>query len=132
MNPMTFFPVVIIISLVTVEIGGASLLRMLTTDSELSEFDEQFFRAGHGHAGVLLILSLVYFLYLDRTELSEQAQWIAGGALALGVLAQSGGFFLHLALGEPNQASAGTAMTIGGGVLIAIALAALAYGLVRA
>ena len=132
MNPMTFFPVVIIISLVTVEIGGASLLRMLTTNSELSEFDEQFFRAGHGHAGVLLILSLVYFLYLDRTELSEQTQWIAGGALALGVLAQSGGFFLHLALGEPNRGSAGTAMTIGGGILIAIALAALAFGLVRA
>lgn len=132
MNPMTFFPVVIIISLVTVEIGGASLLRMLTTDSELSEFDEQFFRAGHGHAGVLLILSLVYFLYLDRAGLSEQMQWVAGGALALGVLAQSGGFFLHLALGEPNQASAGTFMTIGGGILIAIALITLAYGLVRA
>lgn len=132
MNPMTFFPVLIIISLVTVEIGGASLLRMLTTDSDLSEFDEQFFRAGHGHAGVLLILSLVYFLYLDRTGLSEQTQWMAGGALALGVLAQSGGFFLHLALGEPNQASAGTAMTIGGGVLIAAALATLAYGLARA
>jgi hypothetical protein len=132
MTPMKFFPVLILISLVTVEIGGASLLRMLTSDSELSEFDEQYFRAGHGHAGVLLILSLVYFVYLDRTEFSEGAQWCAGAALALGVLAQSGGFFLHLALGEPNEASAGTALTIGGGGLIAVALLTLAYGLVRA
>jgi hypothetical protein len=132
MTPLKFFPVLIVLSLLTVEIGGAALLRMLTSDSDLSEFREQFFRAGHGHAGVLLILSLVYFLYIDRTELSEQAQWIAGGMLAVGVLAQSGGFFLHLALGEPNEASGGTVMTISGGVLIALALATLAYGLVRA
>jgi hypothetical protein len=48
------------------------------------------------------------------------------------VLAQSGGFFLHLALGEPNEASAGTAMTIGGGLLIATALIILAVSLIRA
>jgi hypothetical protein len=131
MNPITFFPVFIIISLLTVEIGGAALLRMLTTEGDLSDFREQFFRAGHAHAGVLLILSLVYFLYLDRTAFSERAQWFAGAVLALGVMAQSGGFFLHLALGEPNESSAGTVMTIGGGLLIAVALATLAYGLVR-
>jgi len=132
MTPMKFFPVLILISLLTVEIGGASLLRLLTSDSDLSDFKEQFFRAGHAHAGVLLILSLVYFVYLDRTGFSEQTQWLTGGALALGVLAQSGGFFLHQALGEEGEASAGTALTIGGGVLIAIALATLAYGLARA
>jgi len=132
MTPTKFFPVLILISLLTVEFGGTALLRMLTSDSDLSDFEEQFFRAGHAHAGVLLILSLVYYIYLDRTEFSEQTQWLTGAALALGVLAQSGGFFLHMALGEERQASAGTALTIGGGVLIAIALATLAYGLVRA
>jgi drug/metabolite transporter superfamily protein YnfA len=132
MTPLKFFPILIILSLLTVEIGGAALLRMLTRDSDTSDFREQFFRAGHAHAGVLLILSLVYFLYLDRTELSEQWQWIAGGALALGVLAQSGGFFLHLALGEPSRASAGTALTISGGLLIAAALIILAVRLIRA
>jgi hypothetical protein len=41
---------------------------------------------------VLLILSLVYCLYLDRTGYSDRVKWLAGGLLQAGILAQSGGF----------------------------------------
>jgi hypothetical protein len=58
--------------------------------------------AGHAHAGVLLLLSLVYLLYLPRAEFSDSFEWIAGGFLIAGVLAQSGGFFLHLGVGQPG------------------------------
>jgi hypothetical protein len=46
-------------ALVTVEFGGWSLLGFLTSENRLTPFQEQFFRAGHAHAGVLLILALV-------------------------------------------------------------------------
>src|SRR5918994_7220714 len=109
MDPTRLFAVVSLIALPTVMFGGYSLLRLLTQGGVLSSFQEQFFRAGHAHAGVLLVLSLVYFRYLADTALGDGARWIAGGALLLGILAQSGGFFLHLLVGAPGQGSAGAA-----------------------
>ena len=85
--------------------------------------------SGHALAGVLLVLSLVYFLYLDRTGYSTGVQWLAGLLLLLGIMAQSGHFFVHLALGQKNRSSLGTIMTRTGALLIASALIVLAIGL---
>ena len=92
MAPTTLLPVTALLLLVSVEYGGWSLLGFLTGRGQLGEFREQFFRAGHAHAGVLLVLSLVYFLYLDRTGYSTGVQWLAGLLLLVGIMAQSGGF----------------------------------------
>src|SRR4029450_6543904 len=90
-EPPRLLPIIALLSLVTVEYGGWALLGFLTGRGELGAFREQFFRAGHAHAGVLLVLSLVYFVYLDRTDLSIGVQWLAGILLLGGILAQSGG-----------------------------------------
>ena len=127
MEPTTLLPVISLGSLVGVEYGGWALLGFLTGRAQLG----QFFRAGHAHAGVLLVFSLVYYLYLDRTGYSDRVKWIAGGLLQAGILAQSGGFFIHLGLGRPNGSSPGTVVTRLGALLIAAALAILAVGLIR-
>lgn len=132
MGPTRLFPIIALISLLTVEVGGGALLGYLTGRGSLTDFQERFFRAGHAHAGVLLILALAYYAYFDRANLSETMQWIAGGVLAVGILAQSGGFFLHMLVGEPDAASIGTQVTRGGGILIAVALIMLVVGLIRA
>jgi hypothetical protein len=129
MEPTTLLPVISLLALVSVEYGGWSLLGFLTGRGQLGEFREQFFRAGHAHAGVLLVLSLVYFLYLDRTGYSTGVQWLAGLLLLVGIIAQSGGFFLHLALGQKNRSSLGTVVTRTGALLLAAALIILAIGL---
>ena len=131
MEPTTLLPVIsLLLLLVSVEYGGWSLLGFLTGRGQLGEFREQFFRAGHAHAGVLLVLSLVYFLYLDRTGYSTGVQWLAGLLLLLGILAQSGGFFIHLGLGQKNRSSLGTIVTRTGALLLlAAVLIVLAIGL---
>lgn len=129
MQPTRVYPVLALASLLTVEFGGWALLGFLTGGGRLSAFQEQFFRAGHAHAGVLLVLALVYFLYLERTSLSTPRQWVAGALLLAGVLAQSGGFFLHLALGEQGRSSAGTGLTRTGALAIGVALLLLILGL---
>jgi hypothetical protein len=129
MEPTTLLPVISLLLLVSVEYGGWSLLGFLTGRGQLGEFREQFFRAGHAHAGVLLVLSLVYFLYLDRTGYSTGVQWLAGLLLLLGIMAQSGGFFIHLGLGQKNRSSLGTIVTRTGALLLAAALITLAIGL---
>ena len=78
---------------------------------------------------MLLVLSLVYFLYLDRTGYPTGVQWLAGLLLLVGIIAQSGGFFLHLARGQKNRSSVGTVVTRTGALLLAAALIILASGL---
>jgi hypothetical protein len=132
MEPTTVLPAIALLSLVTVESGGWALLGFITKrNGTLGEFRERFFRAGHAHAGVLLVLALAYFSHLDRTGLGEGAQWTFGAVLLAGVLAQSGGFFVHLGIGREGRGSIGTTMTRVGGLLIAVPLIALAVELLR-
>src|SRR5829696_8216455 len=105
MQPTRVLPAVSVVTLIGVEYGGWALLGFLTGRGQLGQFREQFFRAGHAHAGVLLILSLVYYLHLERTGYSDGVKWLAGSLLQAGILAQSGGFFVHLGLGHPNRSS---------------------------
>lgn len=70
-------------------------------------------------------------MYLPRADFSDGLEWAAGGVLLVGVLAQSGGFFLHLAAGGPGEPSAGTKLTRAGAALIAAALVTLAVGLIK-
>jgi hypothetical protein len=131
MEPTRLLPIIALLSLVTVEYGGWALLGFLTGQGSLGAFREQFFRAGHAHAGVLLVLSLVYFLYLDRAGYSTGMQWLAGLVLLAGIPAQSGGFFVHLAVGQEGRRSSGTVMTRTGALLIATALIILVVGLIQ-
>ena len=61
----------------TVLYGGLSLLLMLVGDSRYMQnpLRQNLFRAGHAHAGVLLVLSLVALRYVDEAHLP----WYAKG-----------------------------------------------------
>jgi hypothetical protein len=120
------------IALPTVMFGGYSLLQLLNRGDVLTPFQVTWFRAGHAHAGVLLVMSLLYYMFLDKTSLSPAVKHAACVTLFVGILAQSGGFFLHMLLGQPNQASIGTAVTVTGAILLACAVVVLIYGLVTA
>jgi hypothetical protein len=52
--------------------------------------------------------------------------------LVAGILAQSGGFFLHMIKGQPNRPSIGTTATVSGAVLLVCAVAVLVVGLIAA
>src|SRR6266511_5341990 len=101
MNATRPFAIVAWIALPAVMYGGYALLSLLTHNG-LDEFRQTFFRAGHAHAGVLLLLALLYHSYLSRTTISNPLKLGASSVLLLGILAQSGGFFLHMAIGEPG------------------------------
>ena len=58
------------IALPTVMYGGCALLRLLTQANSVTPFRLTWFRAGHAHAGVLLLMSLLYYTFMDRTSLS--------------------------------------------------------------
>jgi hypothetical protein len=121
----------LLLLLVTVMAGGVSLLRILEDGEILDEWQVSQFRAGHAHAGVLIVLSLVYVLLLERTRWSDGKRRLAMTTLVAGGLMQSGGFFLHMLVGEPGTFSAGIALTLAGAALLAVAVIALGVELLR-
>jgi hypothetical protein len=121
MDPVKLFTAIALISIPTVMFGGFSLLRLLV-GRQLNEFQTANFRAGHAHAGVLLVLTLVTLDLLGRTTLGEGGQWVVAILLLVGVLAQSGGFFLQLVIGRPGAWSPANSLTVTGGVLLAAAM----------
>ena len=131
MDPIRLFSIISWIALPTVMFGGYSLLGLLARDNTwLTPFRATYFRAGHAHAGVLLIMSLLYYAYLAQTTFSSGLKLTACLVLLVGVLAQSGGFFLHMLTGKPGRFSAGNMVTITGALLLAFAALLLAYGLI--
>ena len=69
-GPTQLFTVIALVSLPTVMYGGYALMGVLR-DRKLTEHQRAMFRAGHAHAGVLLILALVALQILSRTTLSD-------------------------------------------------------------
>jgi drug/metabolite transporter superfamily protein YnfA len=110
--------------------GGSLLLGRLTT-GDPDPFQATWIRAFHAHGGVLIMMSILYYLFLDRTVLSAWAKHAASLALFVGISAQVGGFLLHAFTGQPGHGSIGTVVTVAGAALIALALLALVYGLIR-
>ena len=129
MNVVGVFEIISWFSLPTVMFGGFSLLRLLTKGRTLTPFQVTCFRAGHAHAGVLLLMSLLYYRYLAETTYSENGTLLLCLMLVVGILAQSGGFFLHMMLGREGERSLGTLLTFFGAALLAVATLALAFGL---
>ena len=132
MEPTRFFAILSLIALPTVIFGGYSLLRLLQSGPGFGEFQRTYFRAGHAHAGVLNVLALIYLQYLGQTNVDEGLKWLACAALLIGILAQSGGFFIHMSRGEEGRASVGTTVTTIGAVILAVDLLFLAGALIWA
>jgi hypothetical protein len=132
MNGLRVWIILSWIALPTVMFGGYSLLQLLNRGNVLTPFQVTWFRAGHAHAGVLLVMSLLYYMFLDKTSLSGAVKHAACVVLFVGIMAQSGGFFLHMVMGQPNQASVGTVVTVTGAIMLACAILLLLYGLFTA
>src|SRR5258708_5291594 len=110
--------------------GGYALLGLLNRGDRLTPFQVTYFRAGHAHPGVLILMALLYNVFISQTTLSTGGKRIAGLVLVVGILAQSGGFFLHMAIGKPGERSVGTTLTTVGALLLAVAVLFLVYALI--
>lgn len=124
------FPILTWIEIPTVMYGGYALLRLLEGSPWLTDFRRVYFRAGHAHAGVLLLQALLYQQALNRTGLAEPTRFALSAAVAAGTLAQTGGFFLHMAIGKEGRPSVGTFVTSVGAAALAGSSLALAAALI--
>jgi hypothetical protein len=84
----------LLISVTTIEFGGTFLLRILSGKHPgFTDFQRSMFRAGHAHAGVLVILALVSLVFADQAGLSASTGWAVRIGFAVAPILVSGGFF---------------------------------------
>lgn len=84
------------ISLPTIAFGGyflLSILRRQVGTEKITPEQNNYFRAGHAHAGVLVTLGIIGQIVLDQSRVGEGLVWALRIALLVAPLLISGGFF---------------------------------------
>ncbi|MGF1666417.1 MAG: hypothetical protein ACFCVC_09125, partial [Acidimicrobiia bacterium] len=93
---------VLLVSLVTIEFGGMFLLRVSSGREPATNFQRGFFRAGHAHAGVLVVLSLATQPYVSVAGLDGVWEMLATFGVPASAILMSAGFFLS-AIGRGRE-----------------------------
>jgi hypothetical protein len=124
---------ILLILVPTVEIGGASILSLLISDPSYSQNDlrQDLWRAGHAHAGVWLVLSLVALRYVDEATLSEGMKWLVRLAFPAAALLMPLAFFLSVLSPEATEPNAMIYLAYVAGIVLAVGLLVLGVGLIR-
>jgi hypothetical protein len=123
---------VLLLSLVTVETGGALMFKVVTGRQPATPLQTSFFRAGHAHAGVFLVLGLIAQILVDATTLSGLAEWVARAFVPAAALLLPAGFFLSAAGRGATAPNRLVLLVPVGAVVLAIGLVTLAVGLLAA
>ena len=124
---------ILLIVVVTVEFGGASILSLLIGDPGYAQNDlrQDLWRAGHAHAGVWLVLALVALRYVDEATLSESMRWVVRLAFPAAAVLMALAFFLSVLSSEATEPNAMIYLAYVGGVVLAVGLVVLGVGLIR-
>lgn len=122
----------LLIILPTVIFGGVSILTLLIRDPRYRQnpLRQQLWRAGHAHAGVLLILSLVALLYVDQTDLSEAWKQVVRWSIPASAIFLPVAFFLSVLSPTATKPNALINLAYLGAVVLAFGLIVLGIGLV--
>jgi len=119
----------------TVIVGGVSLLRFLA-EAETGYVDnpvrQDLWRAGHAHAGVLLMLSLVVLRYVDEATLSQRARSFVRNAVPAAAILLPVAFFLSILAPTTRAPSDLVYLAYLGAAILAAGLVTLGVGLLRA
>lgn len=120
---------ILFLSLVTVETGGLYLVKLWKDATGVTPFQIGFARAGHAHAGVLLVLALVCLLYVDATDLDGGWAWVARSGVPIAAILMPAGFFAASAGAGRTKPNGFLALVFAGAVAMAVGLTTLGVGL---
>lgn len=124
---------VLLITMPTVVIGGVSVLSLLVYDPayQANPLRQDLWRAGHAHAGVLLVLSLVALRYVDETTLTERTRWFVRLAFPTAALLLPLAFFLSVLDPAATEPNALVNLAYVGAVVLVSGMLTLGVGLLR-
>lgn len=126
---------IILITVPSIEFGGAFLLRMLRTSAPEyvnNPLRQNLFRAGHAHAGVLVILSLVMQLLADGLGPPSVLNLVARLGAPCAAILMPLGFFLSVTSPDAQKPNGLIALVYAGALLLALSTVLLGILLLRA
>ena len=94
---------VLLLALVTVESGGYFLTRVVRGLAPANRLQTNFYRAGHAHAAVLLVLSMVILSVVSYAALDGFWLWLARLGAPIAAILMPAGFFLSVLGREPEK-----------------------------
>lgn len=126
---------ILLVVLPSVMYGGITLLHFLTRkiagygDNPLRH---DLWRAGHAHAGVYLVLSLVMLRYVDEALLPPFWKWIARTGAPIAAVLIPSAFFLSVASPSATEPNGLMNLAYVGALFLAGSVLSLGVGLIRA
>jgi hypothetical protein len=125
---------IILLTIPTIQYGGYFLLTSLVDRKSgymENALRQNFFRAGHAHAGVFVILSLVCQILADSATLPEPLLWLARIGAPLAAILIPMGFFLSMTSPSATQPNGLVSLIYVGIVALAGSAVTLGIGLLR-
>ena len=124
---------ILLVVLPTVMYGGVSLLDFLINDPAYRQnpLRQDLFRAGHAHAGVLLILSLIALRYVDEATLSNGWKWVARHTIPLSAILLPAAFFFSVLDADATKPNGLINLAYAGAIILATGVLTLGIGLIR-
>ena len=125
---------IILLTVPTIQYGGYFLLTSLVNRNSHymdNALRQNFFRAGHAHAGVFVILSLVCQILADSATLPEALMWVARIGVPLAAILLRTGFFLSMTPSTAVEPNGFIALVYAGAASLAVGVLTLGVGLLR-
>lgn len=125
---------IILITVPTIQYGGYFLLTSLRNKASGymdNPLRQNFFRAGHAHAGVLVLLSLICQVLVDAATLPPSVQWAVRFAIPLAAILMPMGFFFSMLSPTAKEPNGAIGLIYAGALILAAGVLTLGVGLVR-
>jgi uncharacterized membrane protein len=124
---------ILLILLPAVVYGGTSILSLLIGEPAYAqnELRQDLWRAGHAHAGVLLVLSLVTLRYVDEANLPGWLRSFARHSIPAAAVLLPAAFFLSVLSPDATEPNAMIYLAFVGAASLASGVLVLGIGLIR-
>jgi hypothetical protein len=124
---------ILLLVLPTVIYGGISILNLLIGNPAYmaNPLRQDLWRAGHAHAGVLLLLSLVVLRYVDEAALTPGLKTLVRICVPLSAFLLPAAFFLSVLRPDATAPNSLILLAYVGAVSLAAGLIVLGTGLLR-
>jgi hypothetical protein len=123
---------ILLLTILAVEYGGLTVLRIVRGGQPATGFQKSFARAGHAHAGVFVVFALVAQILADAARMHGVANIVARDGIWAAAVLFPAGFFLSSAGRGATQPNRLIALLYVGVVALTAGVLALGIGLLRA
>lgn len=125
---------ILIITIPTIEFGGTFLLSIFSgwNKQAFTPMQKNMFRAGHAHAGVLVILALIVQFLVDAAGMDASSAWLVRNGTAAAPILISAGFFFAPLGGDGTKMNRFVWLIYAGAASLAVSMVVLGLALISA